>query len=238
MEHIKVTLSANAGVCIEVGGKKIWVDALYTDVGSTFSPLRPELREWVLSGEGFAPPDYICYTHCHGDHYCRELTRRAMEKWPAAKVILPRQELDGQILLSGNGQDIHDGGLQLRFFKLPHEGKQYADVPLYGMMIGSSGCNILLPGDCELASPALRDAIGDKKVDLAILDFPWITLRKGQDFLEQFIKPAHILAYHLPFAQDDVNGYRRSADRAARMLKEKWDVRCLWDPKQTETVNI
>ena len=227
MPQIKVTLSANAGVCIEAAGKKIWVDALYTDVGSTFSALSPELREWVFSCDAFTPPDYICYTHCHGDHYSKELTQRALEKWPEAKLIMPQQ-----------AYILEEEKLRLEFFRLPHAGEQYADVPLCGILIGLPEGNILLPGDCEVASPILKDAIGDRQVDLAIVDFPWITLRRGQAFLEDHLKPQHILAYHLPFEEDDINGYRRSAGRAVEMLKGKWDVRCLWNPKQTEAVNI
>ena len=238
MPQIKVTLSANAGVCIEAGGKKMWIDALYTDVGSTFSALDPVLREWVLSGDAFAPPDHICYTHCHGDHYSRELTQRATEKWPDAQVYIPQKELDRQNLLSQARHCFRDGDVLLEFFRLPHEGSQYADVPLYGLLLSVCGSNILLPGDCAVASTALADAVGNRRIDLAIVDFPWITLRRGQAFLEEYIKPRHILAYHLPFEEDDVNGYRKSAGRAVEMLKSKWNERCLWDPKQTETVNI
>lgn len=238
MPHINVTLSANAGVCIEVGGKKIWVDALYADVGSTFSPLHPHILGQIMSANALGEPDYILYTHCHGDHYSRELTQAAMKRWPKAKVALPQRELDGQVLLSGGEQYIEDGALGLRFIKLPHAGAQYADVALYGLLISVPGCNILLPGDCEVASPALAQAIGEVRIDLAVLDFPWITKRMGREFLQKHIRPAHVLAYHLPFAEDDANGYRASAGRAAEAMGESLDVRLLCDPLQTEQINI
>ena len=237
MPQVLVKLGANAGVSIRVGGRNIWVDALFEGVGNTFSHLRPELRDQILSG-AFGKPDYIVYTHCHGDHYSRDLTRIAMEKWPDAKVLLPEQELDGQTLLSGDEYALTDGALQLRFVKLPHAGEIYADVKLYGLLISTNGCNILLPGDCEVASSALETAVGDRKIDLVIVDFPWITKRIGKEFLQTHMDPAHIIAYHLPFEEDDANGFRLSAARAAEKLGESTDIRLLWNALQEEEVNI
>ncbi len=237
MPQVLVKLGANAGVSIRVGGKNIWVDALFEGVGNTFSHLRPELLEKIMSG-AFGKPDYIVYTHNHGDHYSRELTRIAMEKWPDTKVILPEQALEGQTLLTGSECLMNDGALQLRFVKLPHAREIYADVKLYGLLIGVPGCNILLPGDCEVASPALKDAVGDTKIDLAIVDFPWITKRVGREFLQAHLGHAHVIAYHLPFAEDDANGFRLSAAKAADKLGESADVRLLWDPLQEEEINI
>lgn len=225
MGRIKVSLSANAGVCIEAAGKKIWVDALYTDKGSTFSALDPALRQWVFEGEAFSQPDYICYTHRHGDHYSEELTQQALEKWKYAKLIMPEQPCV-----------LEEDGIRIECFRLPHAGAQYATVPLCGMLISLPEGNILLPGDCEVASSVLKDAVGDRPVDLAIVDFPWITLRRGQAFLHEHIKPKHILAYHLPFEADDVNGYRQATDKAIRQLQ--WDIVALQDPMQSVTVNI
>lgn len=237
MPQVRVKLGANAGVSICIGGKNIWVDALFDGIGNTFSHLRPELRAQIMNG-AFGKPDYIVYTHCHGDHYSRELTKAAMERWPDAKVLLPEQELDGQILLSGGECTLTDGSMRLRFLKLPHAGEIYADVKLYGLLISADGCNILLPGDCEVASPALKAAIGEQKIDLAVVDFPWITKRAGKVYLEEQIAPAHLIGYHLPFEEDDVNLFRMSAAKAAEKIAENTDTRLLWNPLQEEVINI
>ena len=237
MPQVRVKLGANAGVSIRVGGKNIWVDALFDGVGNTFSHLSPELRNEILSG-AFGKPDYIVYTHCHGDHYSRKLTQLAMEKWPDAKVLLPRQDFANQTLLTGEDCTLRDGAVQIRFLKLPHAGEIYADVKLYGLLISADGCNILLPGDCEVASPALALAAGDTKIDLAIVDFPWITKRAGKEYLQEHIGADHLIAYHLPFEEDDGSGFRLSAARAAEKYGETADVRLLWNPLQEEIINI
>lgn len=236
MPEVKVTLSANAGVCIEVCDKKIWVDALYEGADVGFSKMSIQLQQQVLESSLFASPDHIVYTHCHPDHYSRKLASIATKRWGSAKLYLPEQELEGQVLLNGDEMVVTDGSLTLRFLRLPHEGAQYAHVKHYGLLLSIAGCNILLPGDCALASPALAKAVGNVKIDLAILDFPWITLRGGRAFLEQHIRPDHILAYHLPFAADDGNGYRQAAARAAKVQEQ--DARLLLEPMQTEIIKI
>lgn len=231
---IKVTLSANAGVCIQAGEKKIWVDALFDGADPGFSSMDRELQNWVVSGDLFNAPDYICYTHCHADHYSRELTARAAERWPAAKLVLPQQDFSHQILLTGQVARVEEPGFSMEFFRLPHAGEQYADVPLYGMLMETPAGNILLPGDCEPSCVELKDAVNGRKIDLAIVDFPWITLRRAQKFINEHLMPEHIFVYHLPFDGDDVNHYRQSAARAAQMMPN--DVRLLMEPKQTEII--
>ena len=120
---------------------------------------------------------------------------------------------------------------------MPHEGEHFADVRHYGLLLSCQGKNVLIPGDCALASPMLKAAIGDRSIDVALLDFPWITLRKGQQFIEEAIRPKHILAYHLPFEADDINGYRKSAERAANQLSG-WGIRLLREPMQSVEINI
>ena len=236
MPEVKITLSANAGVCIQAAGKKIWVDALFSGADVGFSPMSPELAQRVLASAAFAEPDHICYTHCHPDHYSRALTAAAMEKWPKAQLYLPETEFGEQTLISGEEMCVTDGRLTLRFLRLPHEGMQYAHVKHYGLLLTADGCNILLPGDCALGSPVLAQAVAGQKIHLAIVDFPWITLRGGRAFLEQYVRPDHLIAHHLPFAEDDKNGFRISAAKAVQSMAG--DVRLLWEPMQTDTIKI
>ncbi len=238
MPNVCVTLSANAGVSVAINDYKVWVDALYGNAEKPFSSMDETLAQRVLHSEEFANPGYICYTHCHADHFCKDLTEEAMRIWPEAKVFLPQQELKKQTLVQGEVYQFSDKALTIQFLKLPHEGRQYQTVKHYGLLLQLPGCNILLPGDCEIAAPALEHAIKDMKIHVAVLDFPWITLKKGQAFIKDVIKAEHILAYHLPFEEDDTNHYRDSARKAAAILAQTTDVRLLQHPMQTEQIII
>jgi hypothetical protein len=39
-------------------------------------------------------------------------------------------------------------------------------------------------------------------------------MKKGRECLETVLQPKHCVFWHLPFAGDDVNGYRRSEEAA------------------------
>lgn len=235
MPQCTVTLTANAGVSISLGGLRVWVDALHDRQVPGFSTVSPAQWERICRSDALAPPDVICFTHSHPDHFSRRLTEEAIRLWPSARLILPEPAFDGQILLRDQEERFSAGGVAFRFFRLTHESRMYASVPHYGMTLCHDGFRVLIPGDCAVASPQLGECLRDTAVDLALLDFPWITIRKGREFTRDNIRPKHLLVYHLPFAQDDSVGYRSAAERSVR-LTDLPDVRLLWEPFQTESV--
>ncbi len=203
MAAVSVTLSANAGVSLEFGGHTLWVDALHEGKVPGFSTLDKGLQDQILRG-ALGVPEQIIYTHCHPDHYSQRLTMLSAERFPGAQVLCPWER---------EGEEFSEttDDLTLTFRQLPHEGLQ--DVRHYGILICCQGKNILLPGDCAIASPELEQWICGRQIHLAILDFPWMTLQRGREFVKAVLRPEHMLLYHLPFAADDCNGYRLSARR-------------------------
>ena len=233
MPICSVTLTANAGVILERNGHVIWVDALHTEQIPGFSTVSPTL--WNQMRDTLPPPELLCFTHCHPDHYSFHLASKARTVWPSAKFILPRRDFDDQILVTGEEVRLSDGRMTLRFLRLPHDGPDYQDVPHYGLLLSDEMSNILIAGDCETASTSLLKWLGDLSIDLAILNFPWITLRKGRHCLENVLRPRHLLLCHLPFAEDDINGYLNAAFRAAKTV-DLPDVRLLTCPLQREDI--
>lgn len=236
MSHCMVTLSANAGVSLALGQTRIWIDALHSQQVPGFSALSH--ARWVRLQEhpAFQSPDLICFTHCHKDHYDRDLARQACKLWPRAKLILPEPEFDRQLLLDKPAVDVRFQDIVLHFFQLPHEGAAYAGVPHYGLLLSHGHFRILVAGDCEVAAPALRDALSGQTVDLAIVDFPWLTLPRGRAFLREVIRPLHLLICHLPFPENDCFGYRKAAEWAVGKLPEVSDIRLLQTPFQCEII--
>ena len=208
---IRLILSANAGICLQVGTHRIWVDALHSQQVAGFSAVDEQLLSRWLEAEEVSHPDAIFYTHCHPDHFSGEWTSLAVQKYPGAALYLPEKKLEKQNLIHGNDYHVSLGDLQLRFIKLPHDGAQYAHCLHYGILITAEDKHILIPGDCRLAEPELLQAINGWNVDLALLNFPWMTLARAKDFVQKRIRPKHLVLYHLPFEKDDVNGYIHSA---------------------------
>ena len=75
--------------------------------------------------------------------------------------------------------------------------------------------------------------VNGRHLRLALLNFPWITLRRGRDFLQEHLHADHIALYHLPFAEDDTEGFRAATDRAAQSLSGVGAVHVLDDRFQT-----
>lgn len=228
-----VTLTANAGVILELNGRTIWVDALHDEAVPGFSSVSPEL--WRRIREQAPPPDLLCFTHCHPDHYSRRLAAEARRLWPSAGLALPRQDFPGQLLVAGQEARLSAGGVTLRFLRLPHEGAGHGGGGHYGLLFSGGGFRALVAGDCETASPALMGYLDGTPLDLAILNFPWATLRRGRRCLEEVLRPRCLLLCHLPFPEDDVNGWTEAARAAARTL-DLPDVRLLTRPLQRELV--
>lgn len=229
---ISVTLTANAGVAIGLDGHRLWVDALHDQKVEGFSTVCPEIQKQMMQSNAFSNPDCICYTHCHPDHFSAELTEEAKKLWPEAKLLLPEPVYAEQTLVQGQVFTHSHGDLELRFLRLPHEGEQYAGCIHYGLVLSLQGKQVLIPGDCQVAADALAQALVETQIDLALLNFPWLTLKKGQAFVQEVLRPKHTLLYHLPFAGDDVNGFRKVAQKAA-IKAEAGDVQLLWNPLQS-----
>lgn len=213
---MKLTLSANAGLAIEIGGKRIWVDALHTRKHPGFSCVDENLQKKMLSHPAFQKPDVICFTHCHPDHYSRSMTEAACRIWPKAARLVPEE-----VMQSFSLED-----LRITFFRLPHEGAQYAETLHYGIRIECGDENVLLTGDGAVGCEEMN-GMAPKVI---VVDFPWISLPKGRRVLQEKIRPGKIVACHIPFAQDDVNGYREAAAKAARQME---NVYLLQEPLET-----
>ena len=234
---ISVTLSANAGVAIDFAGHRVWIDALHDQKVDGFSAVCPSLQKQMMQSPAFSDPDCICYTHCHPDHFSEELTASAKALWPEAKLYLPEPVFPEQILVQGQSASYREGELNLHFFRLPHEGAQYAGCIHYGVLLSLAGKNVLIPGDCQVASDALARAVVDVPVDLALLNFPWLTLKKGHTFHGEVLRPKRTLLYHLPFAEDDTNGFRQAAEKAI-VREHSMEMQLLWNPLQTIVLDI
>ena len=234
MQRCKITLVCNAGIVLEVGRTVIWSDVLHNNKAPRFSTVGPELADKVIDGGTVPGPDLLLYSHCHRDHYSRDLTERALTKWPQAQLVMPREDFPGkQQLLNQEEQEWFFRGLRFRFGRLTHQGEQFADIINYGTIINANGFRILMAGDCTVDTDELESFVGQEHIDLAILSFPWVTRPSGREAIDEAIRPDRLVIYHLPFAEDDWAGLRTHTAGWATYIHNIADVRLLWEPWQT-----
>ena len=204
MARIKLTLSANAGGALQLSEHRVLIDALHKQKVPGFSTMNEDRQNALFIHPEFSEPEWIIYTHCHSDHYSQELTAKAVSLWPNAKLRMPGTWTETA------------GDMQIACFPLSHDGAGFQNTPHYGILITWRGKNILIPGDCAVADAELLRIVDGRRIDLAILNFPWLTLRKGRTCLENVLRPGKCVFWHLPFAEDDVSGYRASAEAALK----------------------
>ena len=234
MPYCQVTLSANAGVALHLGSMRVWSDALHDQRVVGFSSVTPERWNILQAHPDFSSPDLLFYTHCHPDHYSRSLTEQVIARNPRVSLVMPQQDFDRQLVLSAPAAHLALEGLRMDFTRLVHEGALYKDVPLYGCILEYDGFRVLITGDCAVADPKVAEFVNGRHIHLALLNFPWVTLRKGRRFVEQVLRPDHLLVYHLPFLHDDRWGYREAAVKGAAQVEGVPDVRVLLEPFQRE----
>ena len=135
-----------------------------------------------------------------------------------------------------------------------------SDVPEIDSSIGHT---ILILGDSELGNRELLRQLGKagfalkcdtgtdplirrdpeeraefknaaRKIDVVIEDFPWAAVRRGRRPVENIISPEHLIIYHLPFEEDDVQGYGSMIRRVISRIKSIPDIRIMDKFLQTE----
>lgn len=237
MPRCQVTLTANSGVLIVCNGIKVCCDAFHDDKAVEFSTVTPEMQQYILQLPAFQNPDMIFFTHNHRDHYTRPAAERACRLSPGALLVSPMQELDNSLFLHEDSYRLTLDRAEFSFKKLRHDGKEYIDLPNYGCLMNFDGFRVLILGDCVICNPAIEDWLKDTPVDLALLNFPWLTLKRGRAFITDFIKPRHVMFYHLPFAGDDIGGYREATAKSLPLLTSPKHARILQEPFQTEAVD-
>lgn len=248
----RVTLSANAGISVMIGDKKIWIDALHDEKDSWYSTLTEKMLEEMKETEAFCNPNIIVVTHGHSDHYSEALVEKAAHEYPDATFLMPWKSDNPPETVSS-----YAGGLQIEMIKLPHEGKEHSKDANYCCLITSSTMGdyrefrLLILGDTEIGSEMLCQKLEERGlisqgfhnganglIDIVIADYPWAAVIRGRKMLDEKICPRHLLIYHLPFEGDDVRGLRNMTARAISRFKSISDIRLLKEFLQTESIRI
>jgi L-ascorbate metabolism protein UlaG (beta-lactamase superfamily) len=231
-DKVKVTLTASSGVLLDFGGEGCAIDALHDEKQRSWSTVTPDMLPGIWTAFGPEGPELVLATHGHPDHFSSGLWAQAQERWQGAAFVSPAG--GGRTVNPAGLSSFSVGGIRVETRPLPHEGAEYAGTPHYGYLVECGGFTVLHAGDCAVAAAELETWLAGRSPDLAVLDFPWLTLTRGRKFTEEVIRPKHLLLCHLPFAADDIDGYRAAAASAAGRESVIADVRCLTRPFQTE----
>ena len=80
------------------------------------------------------------------------------------------------------------------------------------------GCHILLLGDGMMDARAIQTLLQGWEVDIALLNFSFLTLKRGREIIDQVIRARKTILFHLPELEDDINGYGPAAQRTIQKI--------------------
>lgn len=246
MNNLEVTIDyvENAAVSINLPDKRIWIDINPEVLTPDFSCVRPEDWDIVKTDKKYAPTEVI-FTHCHPDHYSEKRTHEISEIYPDVKIFLPAgpctsggflKEInpEGQKAeyLTGAEYTYKDGELELYFFKTLHSYKVFETVPHYSLFIKYAGKCIFVSGDAKITDDVLINKLESTDIDLAIVNFPWVTMEKTRTVLRESVNPKHALLVHIPSADYNHSHYREITENGASHV-DFCSVKLAMEPMKT-----
>ena len=197
MRSLELILTANAGFIAVSGGRSVLIDALHDEKVPPFDTLSPELTERVFGILRARPPLAVIATHRHPDHYSERLVRRALTLWPDCELLAP-EDFDAE------NSSLSLPGLEVSAVKTKHDGEQFSGAEHMCCRITLDGFTILVPGD---TAPGERERllplVSGRRIDAALLNFPWVTLRAPREFVRSVLRPRCAVIAHLPRERED-----------------------------------
>lgn len=222
---VTVTLLANEGVHLSSGTQQVLIDGLFRFYGPDFALPADSTRAQL---EGARTPfdsvDLVLVTHRHGDHFHPTSMVSHLAANPRATLVTSRQVIDsmrGALAASphvasrlraytmerGRRARIVVNGIQVEVLGLPHGSDRFRRVEHLGFVVDLGGRRILHVGDTDISegafAPFRLDTAG---IDVALLPNWMVTSEEGRRTISQWIKPKHIVAFHLP--DDDTHRAR------------------------------
>lgn len=234
---------SNAGILVKSGDISVLVDGLHRKV-PRFSGTPAALAEQIICGaDPFSHIDYALVTHAHIDHLDTQKMVRMLESHQETTLIspanIPKTDVGRWIRPTQEEGSLCFGDVVVRYVRTLHEGAQFADVIHYAYRVELPGGSFIVLADTAIEHTATSIRILEEKgpADAVFVDFPLIALHGGREQLKG-ARSHHVFGYHLPFPEDDTDGFRKSAQRAAQRVQNALGipVTMLLEPDQTEAL--
>lgn len=206
-KKIDVTYVGNAGFLIEIGNKKILIDALFKGFEGDYN-LPQDIQDKLTSAKApFNDVDLILVTHAHGDHINPDMVRQHMQNNPKAIFVSTKQLVDHMKDSSNRSIGFNPTkeksenkviqGINIEAFYLPH-GPDSRIINI-GFLISVDGANIFQTGDADFDQFSFEEFrsfnLLEKKIDLLFIQHYYL---RGDSLSDKFIKEAIGAKYILP----------------------------------------
>ena len=210
-----LTQVANVGFLMEIGGKKILIDALTGKDAGSYYPTWPEARKRIIGGLApFDNIDLFLITHEHGDHFDPRDVAEFLEINDSCKMITTKRVKE--ILADQKGSEAWLNrikgvtpeykesekissieGIALTVFRAQHDSRPAIENNAY--LIECDEIRILHTGDFSGAARENHEGYkwNEKSIDLALLGEYFYWSEENTKTLREIINPAHVVPMHI-----------------------------------------
>lgn len=250
---IRVILIANAGIFLETGGVRIFLDAFHHAPEFPFSMIPPAtFKHMTAEPSIYRDADFIMFSHNHPDHYSPALLLEYLKTNRVRRVLLPEEPADPsseaaliryldekripfwRLGLPRGKQHMYQlmPDVYLSAVGMQHTGEMYRDINCDCMGLSVKGIRILFTGDCSFDWESDYETWSDLSPDVVFVNPLFFHSEKGRALLHKW-NSKNIVIHHIPFEGDDRIALRTLAHRdyvkyAAAFQK----VHLLWNAEQ------
>lgn len=210
--EVSFTYIGNAGFLINIGDKKILIDALFKGSAGTYELPENIQQRLILAQAPFDNVDLILVTHAHGDHVDFDMVRQHMTNNPGAifasteQLITafkdyPERSIGFKPELGRSEKKIING-ISIESFYLPH-GPDSRIINI-GFLVSVNGTTFFQTGDVDFEQFAFDEfralRLPEKDIDLALIQHFYLTNDSvNARFVKEAIGGKYIIPIHYHF---------------------------------------
>lgn len=218
---ISVQYIANAGAAVMYKGKGIMIDGLHKVKVAPYETVDDiTLNKLMNIKEPFGFIDIILVTHNHKDHFDARTTIRFMEVNKEVSLYGPEAVCIELLKRTNVPQIIHrihcigsesvtvEEGIVITGVVIAHEGRQYSGVQNLGYIVDFYDKRLVHLGDSKVNRHEyveIKEMFSE--IDIAMLNFPFVTLDQGRRIVCDCIRPSKLYIFHLPTIKEDSFGW-------------------------------
>ncbi len=211
-KKVKVTYVGNAGFLINIGDKKILIDALFKGFKGNYNLPQKIQDKLTLAQAPFDNVDLILVTHAHADHVNSDMVRQHLKNNPKAIFASTQQMVN---ILNGfkdrcipfnptkeKSESKVINGISIETFYLPH-GPNSKTINI-GFLVSVNGVTFFQTGDADFEQFTFEKfralQLPEKKIDLLFIQHYYLRGGSlGKKFINEGIGGNYIIPIHYHF---------------------------------------
>ncbi len=239
---VRVTFVGNAGFLIEIGGKKILIDAIFRGFEGDYL-LPQDVQDALINARPpFNDVDLILVTHNHGDHFDAPMVRRHLNNDPRARLVSTAQvtaqlaEFGNRVTTlaaaKGTPAQADVAGIPVKAIYLSH-GRVPAgteETVYNGYIVSVDQITFFHTGDIDASLVDTSEPLSPgKRIDLAFLShFYFDGNPRTQAFIREWVNGRYFFPIHYHFTTPAFNRERVLSFYPEAILFDKemqsWDM--------------